>query len=242
MDAIAVSSLLSATQPQLQAQIEALPPLGQDATRCLITGVPRSGKTSMLFHLSCQAAQHGARVVWLCSQLRLEQSPPLLPRGVHRSSPALSNVSFKYVPDITAVKRYAAALHLCESPPAVLVVEDLSDLAGAARLDAARGARDAEITKALAALVDALEHLREARGHACRLFVSDAAGDDGPRGLYLLARWFDAVFALTGSDPSSLALQAVGGSAPHVPPSLPRARLRYSLTHSALTAEGIEWT
>jgi hypothetical protein len=62
--------------------------LSYDASHC-------SGKTSMLFHLSCRAAAQGRSVVWLCSQARLEQSPPLLPRGLHRSSPALASIAFK---------------------------------------------------------------------------------------------------------------------------------------------------
>jgi len=32
----------------------------------------------------------------------------------------------------------------------------------------------------------------------CRLVVSDAAAEEGPRSLYLLNRWFDAVISLTG--------------------------------------------
>lgn len=55
----------------------------------------RSGKTSLLFHLSCQVAARGRRAVWLCSQAKLEQSPPALPPGLHRTAPLLSLISFK---------------------------------------------------------------------------------------------------------------------------------------------------
>jgi hypothetical protein len=33
----------------------------------------------------------------------------------------------------------------------------------------------------------------------CRLVVADAVADDGPRSLYLLARWFHAVVSLSGA-------------------------------------------
>jgi hypothetical protein len=39
----------------------------------------------------------------------------------------------------------------------------------------------------------------------------------------------------------SLTLAVSPGSAPYVPPSLPRARVHYSLTHSALAADAITW-
>lgn len=135
--ALSLSSLISAAPgvPQLQEQLAELPDLGKEATRVLLSGLPRrwaaheanaslhrerraaraaslenatqqrsppartpltgSGKTSMLFHLSCQAAQQAQRVVWLCSQARLEQGPPLLPPALHRSNPLLANIAFK---------------------------------------------------------------------------------------------------------------------------------------------------
>jgi hypothetical protein len=40
---------------------------------------------------------------------------------------------------------------------------------------------------------------RDATGCVCQLFVSDTAGEDGPRSLYLLSRWFHAVVSLTGA-------------------------------------------
>ena len=170
------------------------------------------------------------------------------------------------------MRRYAAALHLLppDQLPALVVVDDLSELAagrhggggggyggggyggGADGFGGGggRGQRDAEITKALALLSDALDTARGAAAGADGdgganaprwLFVSDAGGDEGPRGLYLLARWFDAVLALTGAPPGGLALRVAGGAPQHVPAALARARLHYSVLPSGLGVDAISW-
>jgi hypothetical protein len=61
---------------------------------------------------------------------------------------------------------------------------------------------------------------RESPGHACQLFVSDTAAEDGPRSHYLLARWFHAVVTLAGA----------AGSAARSPPR-PNLSPRLPATH-----------
>jgi len=46
----------------------------------------------------------------------------------------------------------------------------------------------------------------------------------------------------TGTPPNALVLHVTPSSAQFVPPSLSRARLHYSTSHSCIAADGISWS
>lgn len=58
--------LSSASRPDLQVQLQAAPPLPPQLQHCLISGPPRSGKTSILFHLAYRMACQQRSVLLLC--------------------------------------------------------------------------------------------------------------------------------------------------------------------------------
>lgn len=91
--------LSSASRPDLQQLLTSAPPLAanSDAAHCLISGPPRSGKTSVLFHLAHACAARGNAVLLLCRRARLELAPPLLPEGVPHTAPAWGRVAIKYL-------------------------------------------------------------------------------------------------------------------------------------------------
>eukprot|EP00877_Chromochloris_zofingiensis_P009595 jgi/Chrzof1/488/Cz01g17180.t1 len=156
-----------------------------------------SGKTSLLFNYCYKAAARGVRVALLCRRSKLEQTPPLLPGGVQRKDAAFKHIGLKYIEDIQDLKRYGACLHLLPDPPGVIVIDGLSDIADASRIEDRRS-RDTEITKAVAYIVDALEAIKTRSGVDCQLIVSDLSTEDGPKSLYLLQRWIPLVITITG--------------------------------------------
>ena len=54
-----------------------------------------SGKSTILLHFCHKLASEGKRVLLLALRSRLENSPPLLPEGTHRSDAAFQSIGIK---------------------------------------------------------------------------------------------------------------------------------------------------
>ncbi|KAF8064657.1 Rnf14 [Scenedesmus sp. PABB004] len=167
---VSLGHFVSADAPAARARLELLPALPLAVPRLLLFGPQRTGKTTLLFQLAFRlaAAGDGRAVALLADRARLDAAPPLLPAGVERGHAAFERVQLKYVSDLSGLRAYGACLHLLPEPPAAILVDELSGLLQASRLQDKR-ARDAELTKALAFLIDGLEQLQcGAAAHARR--------------------------------------------------------------------------
>ncbi|DBB17455.1 TPA: hypothetical protein ACH3X3_014482 [Trebouxia sp. C0006] len=113
--------------PELQTALKDIEAFPAHLTHCMLSGPPRSGKTSILLLYAYKAAIRGQQVVLLCHRDKMEQTYPTLPQGVHKTSPAWQRVQLRYLSTSQELQKYAACLHLAPTPPNILIVDDVSE-------------------------------------------------------------------------------------------------------------------
>lgn len=89
--------------------------------------------------------------------------------------------------------RFCSSVHLLQSPPVAILVDDLSEIIyGSSPLSPA----PQQLVKALAALVEAAHHIGLQGGERCRLIVTDTGTAEGPRNLFMYQRWLPLVLTI----------------------------------------------
>mmetsp|Transcript_4987 Transcript_4987/g.16255 ORF Transcript_4987/g.16255 Transcript_4987/m.16255 type:complete len:244 (-) Transcript_4987:216-947(-) len=196
-----VCSLLDA---RLQATLEGLPPFG--ARECLVSGPPHSGKTSILFSAAFAAASRGERALVIASRRKLEETPPLIPKGCLPSNDAFKRVDIKYADSCEDLQRYLAGFALLDSMPHIILVDDLGGLVDGTHPQGKRNQDGSMLlAKLLALLADAAGHAtarlarEEGTSACCRLVVTDTSDREGaPRQVFLYRRWLPAIVSISG--------------------------------------------
>ncbi|KAL0039513.1 hypothetical protein WJX77_000290 [Trebouxia sp. C0004] len=228
--------------PELQTALKDIEAFPAHLIHCMLSGPPRSGKTSILLQYAYKAAMRGQQVVLLCHRDKMEQTHPTLPQGVHKASPFWQRVQLRYLPTSQELQKYAACLHLAPTPPNVIIVDDLSEFMLSRPTD--KRSREAELIKTLAMLHEATAslHRLNASGQPCLLLISDAGGGEGPKSLYILERWCPLILTTQNAE-GKLTLSALPAMAEkHLLHPSCFCQLHFSLTtHSALTLEGLSW-
>lgn len=231
----------------LQPRLNGIPKVELSTPRVLLFGPERCGKTSLLFnfalHLASQRAvgQQQQEVWFLCDHATLDQRPPVL-LAADQQSEALSRIKFKYLSDLQQLKNFGACLHLAPNPPAAIIVDNIAHLTKNTKVSDKR-AQDVVVTKALAVLADALEHLREQRGVDVLLLVSDSTAREGsPQNMYLLQRWFPVMLSVTGGGVAGHkhSLQVSIQSSQLLPQAALKAAVHYTLTQSYISVDAVQ--
>lgn len=142
----------------------------------LITGPPRSGRSSLALQCAVSAATAGSHVVYLCAEDNMLQRLPKSQVPLEELPPdALARIEFHYVHSLADVRGFVATV-LAECPtPAVIVVDDDQFTDAGDRGDAA---------KTLAALAHAVGWARTGAADSWR----DAASWDehGPHSCFFV--------------------------------------------------------
>ena len=246
---------------QLLTQLDAAPPLSADAV--LLSGPPRCGKTTLLFHAGLNAVARGGRAVYICRRAAIETSPPLL--SPDRAPPgSLDRLDMRYLRDDLELCRYAAGIHLMREPPVAVIVDDLTALVDARQSGFPdRRAREHAHTKVLGLLADAArqtsERLRVAAEQAaggagaaaaaasaprCRLLVSSRSGDGGepPPLLFITHRYLPLTLSCRSRSDGGFIMSKLPGESlalPSAADARPPLHLNYTLTASALVLEHV---
>ncbi|KAG2499916.1 hypothetical protein HYH03_002203 [Edaphochlamys debaryana] len=176
-------------EPGVGAALERLPDVTSVDT--MLCGATASGRSSLALHFALHHAATANRpVMFLCRQDGLEGSMPLLPRLCASDNPCLHLLQLKYVRSYLDIQRFAACMHLLQTPLAALVVEDLSSLL---RIDDRN-----TLVRTLAMLLEGVRSYRAASGCECPLLVTDST-DESRRPRYIFDRWFPLTLAISAA-------------------------------------------
>lgn len=172
------------------------PQLPSSPLCALLSGPPRSGKTSLLlqFAYNC-ACQQFSTVVFICKRRNVERKPPLLSQDVDASSDVFERVQMKYVEDDEGIRKYFAAFHLHDNFPRAVIIDDFCDFFDEWKSYGQLRGREISIIKTLALCRDAIDHANK-DGVGCKLLISDTHTGQGPRLLYIYQRWLSTIFTI----------------------------------------------
>lgn len=191
--------------PQQQAQA---PATSTGVPSCtLLSGPPRSGKTSLLFQFAYNASAHSesSTVVFICKRQNVERKPPILSEDVDATSEVFERVHMKYVDGDDDVRKYFAAFHLHDTIPRAVIIDDFFDLFDdwkCKKLYGQARGREISIIRTLALCRDAIDYAYKTLGVECKLLISDTHVIQGPRLLYIYQRWLSTILTIESLDSS----------------------------------------
>ncbi|KAI5080562.1 hypothetical protein GOP47_0003745 [Adiantum capillus-veneris] len=220
-------------QEQTGAGITSLP------SCTLLSGPPRSGKTSLLFQLAYNtcAESESSTVVFICKRQNVERKPPVLSQDVDAGSELFERVHMKYVDSEEEVRKYFAAFHLHDITPRVVIIDDFFDLFDDWKCKKFYGqtrGREIGIVRTLALCRDAIDYACKTAGVECKLLLSDTHVSQGPRLLYIYQRWLPTILTIEPLD-SGFILQVFRDG--DCNPGCKGELARYSLAQCALKLE-----
>lgn len=187
------------SQEQADVGITSLPPC------TLLSGPPRSGKTSLLFQLAyniCSQSE-SSTVVFICKRQNVERKPPVLSQDVDAGSEVFERVHMKYVDGDEDVRKYFAAFHLHDTIPRAVIIDDFFDLFDdwqCKKLYGQARGREIGIVRTLALCKDAVDYACKTAGVECKLLISDTHVNQGPRLLYIYQRWLTTILTIEPLD------------------------------------------
>mmetsp|Transcript_29822 Transcript_29822/g.65173 ORF Transcript_29822/g.65173 Transcript_29822/m.65173 type:complete len:238 (+) Transcript_29822:351-1064(+) len=185
----------SVLSSRIQKQLREIPTVF-DTRSCMLSGPPRSGKTSLLFQLAYNIAVEGKRVLFICQRAKIELNPPLLPEGVSPSSDACERIDMRYLRNDEELRLFMASFHLLPELPQAVIVDDFSEFF--TRYGGERRTLEKAMVKTLAFLYDATEHASERLvGEKCKLVIAEQTSGASPRSMYLYQRWLPLVLLLS---------------------------------------------
>lgn len=170
----------------------------------LLSGPPRSGKTSLLLQFAYNCAwSESTTAVFICKRQNVERKPPILSEDVDASSEVFERVHMKYVDGDDDIRKYFAAFHLHDTIPRVVIIDDFFELFDDWKCKKLYGqlrGREIGIIRTLALCRDAIDHATKTCGAECKLLISDTHANQGPRLLYIYQRWLSTILTIEALD------------------------------------------
>eukprot|EP00002_Diphylleia_rotans_P012389 TRINITY_DN2423_c0_g2_i1.p2 TRINITY_DN2423_c0_g2~~TRINITY_DN2423_c0_g2_i1.p2 ORF type:complete len:180 (-),score=37.29 TRINITY_DN2423_c0_g2_i1:2798-3337(-) len=126
-------------------------------SKVVLTGPPRSGKTTLAFHYACRRAFAVHQpILYIATRTKLYQSSPQIPPDYYHDDEFLDMIHIKYVDNEKELLEYVSSLQSFQPPPSMIVVDDFGSYFSSSNTPSPQ--RHATLTRVFGILSATVDH------------------------------------------------------------------------------------